>query len=207
MGIDFAKLDKVRADHGYLTLAETVALIDSGNAVLDPFSLLIGRGVVVGRRNSFYPNVTIACDAAGAIAIGDENTFHSGTSLFSVGGRIAIGARNQFGEGGFIARADRAGATIAIGDAGRYLGGAAVYAAAQLGSGSQILGAIAVQDCALAAGGSHEEPNPDARGAVLKGVGRARHLTLATGQVIQGNGVFDAKDVKPQSFYHPAARG
>jgi hypothetical protein len=206
MGIDFEKLDGVRAEHGYLTLAETFVLIDSGNAVLDPFSLLIGRAVAVGRRNTFYPNVTIACDTAGAIAIGDDNAFHSGTSLFAVGGWIAIGARNQFGEGGFIARADRAGAMIEIGDEGRYLGGAAVYAAAYLGSGSQILGAVAVQDCTLGAGGSHEHSDPDSRGAVLKGVGRARHLSLATGQVIQGNGVFDAKDAKPQSFYHRPAK-
>ena len=203
--IDLAKLDKIRADRGYLTLAETVALIDDGNAVLDPFSLLVARGVTLGRGNTFYPNVTIVCAAGGTIAIGDDNTFHSGTSLFAVAGRIVIGARNQFGEGGFIAKADRAGAAIEIGDAGRYLGGAAVYAAAQLGSGSQILGAVAVQDCTLGAGGSHAEPDPDLRGAVLKGVGRARHLTLSTGQVIQGNGMFDAKDVKPQSFYHPPA--
>lgn len=207
MAIDFAKLDKVRHDHGYLTLAETLALIDEGNAVLDPFSILIGRGVALGSRNTFYPNVTIACEAGGTIAIGDQNTFHSGTSLFAVAGKIVIGARNQFGEGGFIAKADRANAVIEIGDAGRYLGGAAVYAVARLGSGSQILGAVAVQDCTLAAGGSHEEPDPDSRGAVLKGVGRARHLALAKGEVIQGNGVFDANDIKPQSFFHPPARG
>ena len=203
MTIDFAKLDRVRAGRGFLTLAETFALAETGNAVLDPFSLLIGRDVRIGRDNVFYPNVTIAREGAGTIAIGDGNTFHSGSALFAAGGRIVIGARNQFGEGGFVAKADRPGTAIEIGDHGRYLGGAAVHGAARLGSGSQILGAIAVQDCTLAAGGCYEEPNPDARGAVLKGVGRARHLTLATGQVIQGSGVFDTRDIRPQSFYHP----
>jgi hypothetical protein len=157
---------------------------------------------VIGSRNVLYPNVTIS----GAVAIGDDNTLHSGTVLFAAGGRIAIGSRNQLGEGGFTARADGAGDLIEIGDDGRYLGGVSLGGTVQLGAGSQILGAIAVQGCILAAGGSHAEPNPDARGAVLKGVGRARGLRLATGQVIQGNGVFDAKDVKPQSFYHPPAR-
>jgi hypothetical protein len=203
MSIDFAKLDQVRADQGYLTLAEALALVDRGNAVLDPFSLLIGRDVAIGTGNVFYPNVTIGGD--GAIAIGERNTFHSGTALLAAGGHILVGSRNQFGEGGFVAKADRPGASIEIGDGGRYLGGAAVYGAAQLGSGSQILGPVAVQDCILAAGGSYEEPDPDARGAVLKGVGRARHLTLATGQVIQGNGVFDAADIRWQSFYHPVS--
>jgi hypothetical protein len=204
MSIDFSKLDQVRIDQGYLTLAETLALVDRGNAVLDPFSLLIGRSVSIGSRNIFYPNVTIGGE--GAVAIGDRNTFHSGTALFAAGGRIMVGAHNQFGEGGFTARADRLGALIEIGDHGRYVGGAAVHGAAQLGSGSQILGAVAVQDCTLAAGGSFAEPDPDARGAVLKGVGRARGLSLATGQVIQGNGVFDASEIKWQSFYHPAVK-
>jgi hypothetical protein len=204
MTIDCAKLDRVRAGQGYLTLAETFALVDRGNAVLDPFSLLIGRDAAIGSGNLFYPNVTIG--GAGTITIGDENTFHSGSALFAAGGRIVVGSQNQFGEGGFTAKADRPGAAIEIGDHGRYVGGAAVYGAAQLGSGSQILGAIAVQDCWLAAGGSFAELDPDARGAVLKGVGRARGLTLARGEVIQGNGVFDAKDIKWQSFYHPTAK-
>jgi hypothetical protein len=204
MSIDFAKLDQVRVGQGYLTLAETLALVDRGNAVFDPFSLLVGRAVTIGSHNVFYPNVTIGGE--GAVTIGDRNTFHSGTALFAAGGRIVVGAHNQFGEGGFTAKADRPGGVIEIGDHGRYVGGAAVYGAAQLGSGTQILGAVAVQDCTLAAGGSFEEPDPDARGAVLKGVGRARGLTLAVGQVIQGNGVFDPKETKWQSFYHPAVK-
>jgi hypothetical protein len=202
MSIDFARLDAARAGQGYLTLAETFALVERRNVVLDPFSLLIGRDVVIGTGNVFYPGVTIG----GALTIGDENTFHSGSALFAHLGCIVVGGRNQFGEGGFTARADRPGGLIEIGDHGRYLGGVSVQGAARLGSGSQILGAIAVQDFVLAAGGSFEEPDPDARGAVLKGVGRARGLTLARGEVIQGSGAFDAKDIQWQSFYHPPAR-
>jgi len=179
--IDVAKLDLVRAEYGYLSLAETLALTETGNAVFDPFSLLISRGVRIGQGNIFYPNVTLTCETDG---------------------QIVVGSHNQFGAGGFTARAE-GGASIEIGDGGRYTLGASVSAPAQLGSGSQILGAVAVQDCVLGAGRTFRDADPDARGAVLKGAGRARGLRLARGQVIQGDGVFDAANVKPQSFYHP----
>jgi hypothetical protein len=200
--IDAAELDRMRADHGYLSLAETLALARRGNTVFDPFSLLISRGVRIGRGNVFYPAVTLAREADGRISIRDGNTFHPGTHLsVARSGRIAIGSHNQFGPGGFSARAE--GAAIKVGDGGRYTLGASVNAPAQLGSGSQILGAIAVQDCVLAAGGTFEEPDPDLRGAVFKGVGRARGLKLARGQVIQGGGTFDATDIRRQSSFHP----
>jgi hypothetical protein len=182
--IDVAVLDRIRAEHGYLSLAETLALADTGSVVFDPFSLLVSRGVRIGGGNVFYPGVTLICNA---------------------GGTIVVGSHNQFGEGGFTARAE-GGATIEIGDGGRYMLGASVTGPAQLGSGSQILGAIAVQDCVLGAGGTFRDPDPDARGAALKGVGRARGLRLARGQVIQGDGVFDFADIKPQSFFHQKAR-
>jgi hypothetical protein len=182
--IDVAQLDRIRAGRGFLSIAETLALADSGNVVLDPFSLLVSRGVRIGSDNVFYPGVTLICET---------------------GGTIVIGSHNQFGEGGFTARAE-GGASIGIGDGGRYMLGASVTGPAQLGSGSQILGAIAVQDCVLGAGGTFRDPDPDARGAVLKGVGRARGLRLARGQVIQGDGVFDIANLKPQSSYHPPAK-
>jgi hypothetical protein len=199
--IDFAQLDRMRAGHGYLSIAETLALADRGNTVFDPFSLLISRGVRIGRGNVFYPAVTILRAADGKVSIRDGNTFHPGAHLSAAkGGRIAVGSHNQFGPGGFSVRAEDA--SVKVGDGGRYNGGASVSAPAQLGSGSQILGAIAVQDCTLAPGGTFEEPDPDLRGAVLKGVGRARGLKLARGQVIQGGGTFDATDIKRQSSFH-----
>ncbi len=179
--IDVAQLDRIRAGRGFLSIAETLALADTGNVVFDPFSLLVSRGVRIGSRNVFYPGVTLVCET---------------------GGTIVIGSDNQFGEGGFTARAE-GGSSIEIGDGGRYTLGCSATAPAQLGSGSQILGAIAVQDCLLGAGGTFRDADPDARGAVLKGVGRARGLRLARGQVIQGDGLFNIADMKPQSFYHP----
>jgi len=72
----------------------------------------------------------------------------------------------------------------------------------RLGSGSQILGAVSVDNCTLAAGAAYLDPSLDARGAVLKGAGTARGLTLRRGEVSQGNGVFDGREIRPQSFYH-----
>jgi carbonic anhydrase/acetyltransferase-like protein (isoleucine patch superfamily) len=202
MPFDVAKLDRVRSSAGYLTVAETLGLADSGNVVLDPFSLLIGRGVHIGANNVFFPNVSLSCEHVGSIAIGNANTFHPGVSMLATHGPIVIGNGNQFGEGGFTAKANRSGAFIEIGDGGRYVGGAAVYGATRLGSGSQILGAISADDCSLAPGAPYTDPNPDARGAVLKGAGTARGLTIALGMTLAGNGVFNADDAKPQSFYH-----
>src|SRR6185295_17094533 len=133
MLFDTTQLDRMRRDLGYLTVEETLRHVKD-NVVLDPFSLLIGRGVVIGGRNVFYPNVTLTLGEGGAISIGDRNTFHSGAALFAGPGRIAIGSGNQLGEGGFIAKANRAGASIEIGDHGRYLGGAAVYGETRRGS-------------------------------------------------------------------------
>jgi hypothetical protein len=92
-----------------------------------------------------------------------------------------------------------------IGDEGRYLGGAAVYGETDLGSGSQLLGLITVENCRLAPGASFRDPDPDRRGALLKGQGVARDIELAAGQVILGSGIFRVEDARPQSDFHPKA--
>lgn len=202
MPLDLTKLDRQRREQGYLTVSEVFALIEAGTIILDPFSLLLGRHVRIGHGNVFYPTVSIWCDEASEITIADGNTFHIGAVLHASLGRIVVGTGNELGESGFIAKANRSGAAIEIGDHGRYLGGASVYGVTRLGSGSQILGAISVENCTLAAGASYTDPDPDMRGAVLKGCGVARGLTLKRGEVIQGNGVFTPGAIKPQSFFH-----
>ena len=204
-----AKINEARRTLGFLEIEAVLGLAERGNIVLDPFSTLIARPVRIGAQNVFYPGVTLLCAAPDALSIGDGNTFHSGTWLAAEAGPITIGHRNQFGEGGGItAKANRAGARIASGDDGRYQGGASVFGETTLGSGSQLLGMIAVDSCHLASGGSFREPDPDARAALLKGQGTARHLRLAVGQVISASGVFRMEDVKAQSCFHPqSARG
>lgn len=197
------QIDEVRRKRGLLTIEEVLALAAHGNVVFDPFSTLIARSVQIGRDNILYPDVQLL--GLAPLLIGDGNTLHTGTRIEAVTGPIHIGHRNEIGDGGFSARALADGARITIGDEGRYTLNCAVTGVCDLGSGSQILGPITVDNCRLGAGGSHREPDADLRGAVLKGTGRARKLTLARGQAIQGFGVFDMRDVKMQSLYHPQA--
>ncbi|MXN65173.1 hypothetical protein GR183_09655 [Stappia sp. GBMRC 2046] len=200
---EIARLDAVRRQFGFLEIGETAALIDRGTILFDPFSTLISRNIRLGHGNVIHPNVALECADAGTLELGDGNTLHSGTRIVAQAGDIVIGSHNHFGEGGFLAKVDRADASIKIGDRGRYISGASVMGNCRLGSGSQILGPIAVQDCVLGAGAPHTDPDPDFRGGVLKGQGRARGLTLAAGEVIFGNGVFSQGAVERQLAYHP----
>ena len=199
-----AKMDKTRRALGLLEIEAVLDLAERGNVIFDPFSTLIAKNACIGTQNVFYPGVTILCSPSGELMIGDGNTFHAGTWLAAETGTVTIGSGNLLGEGGgFTAKANRAGARIVIGDHGRYQGGASVFGETTLGSGSQLLGMITVDSCHLAPGGSFRDPDPDTRGALLKGQGTARNLRLETGQVIAVNGVFQIDDVKPQSFFHP----
>ena len=75
-----------------------------------------------------------------------------------------------------------------------------------LGTGSQVIGPIRVQNCHLGEGDDHTAPDPDTRGGVLKGYGLARGLAVPQGHVIAGNGTFNLEEMKRQSFYHPKER-
>jgi hypothetical protein len=194
-------IDAMRRAHGLLTVAELVGLRATGTVVLDPFSVMISAQVTVGCRTIIEPNVQLLCRSGGTFVVGDGNTFHAGTRIEAVDGKIRIGSGNTFGPGGFTALA--ATAEIEIGNGGRYTLNCALSGRCSLGSGSQILGPIAVDSCTLGAGGTHAEPDPDKRGAVLKGSGRARGIALGRGQVIQSFDMFDMADVKLQSHFHP----
>ncbi|MBI3452949.1 MAG: hypothetical protein HY057_09040 [Rhodospirillales bacterium] len=197
------RIDEGRRAAGLLTVEETLALAERGNVVFDPFSTLIARAALIGTGNCFYPSVILLCADLSELTVGDENRFYPGTILAAEGGSIAIGHRNQFGEGGFIARANRPDARIVIGDRGRYRGGAAVYGQSRLGTGTQLLGQINADNCVLEAGEDHTHPDPDSRGGLLKGSGNARGLTVPKGHVIAGHGGFAPGDMRRQSFYHP----
>jgi hypothetical protein len=86
------------------------------------------------------------------------------------------------------------------------LGGGSLALANTIGDGAQILGPIRCQNCTLGAGGSYRHPVPDERGAVLKGSGMARGVTLAQGLVIQAFGLFGDAAIRQQSFFHPNER-
>ena len=177
--------------------------VDATNTLLNISSVLISENVLIGKNNIFYPNVVIECHEEGAIEVGNNNTFYPGTYILCSNGKITIGNNNDFGPSGLTIKANFPDAVITVGDGGRYSDGASIMGRSTLGSGSQVLGNITVQSCVLGEGASFTELDPDKRGAVLKGMGLARNLTLTAGQVINGLGDFSKAPIEQQSFYHP----
>ena len=195
--------DRQREKAGFLSIRQTLALVDRGNTVFDPWSLLISGTVQIGSGNIFYPNVVVQGREPGALVIGDKNTFNPSTFLDAQEGIILIGDSNLFGDGGVSIKANQSGTTIQIGNGGRYSHGAIVSGQTSLGSGTQILGPVHVENCSLAAGGTFEEENPDKRGAVAKGSGRVRNLNLKRGDVAVANGLPENCQVRRQLEFHP----
>lgn len=195
-------IDQQRIQQGYLSLDALLSLSGKGNVVLDPFSTLISDRCVIGSGNIFYPSLIIECDDEGGVEIGDDNTFFPNCMLVAKQGLLVIGSKNQFGEGGCTIKANSPGALIRFEDDGRYINGPIILGKSQLGSGSQVLGPITVQDCILGGGKAFTAKDPDNQGAVLKGYGLARGLELATGDVINGQGSFSEQSIERQSAYH-----
>jgi len=199
--------DEDREQRGFLTLAGLLQLRQRGNLILDILSVLISSRATIGSGNTFYPSVLIECNEPGEVVIGDRNVFYSGCRLLADPGRIHIGSANQFGEGGCFIKANRAGARVEIGDSGRYVNGAWLLGQSTLGSGSQVIGQVHVEDSELAGGESYAYDDPDRRGAVLKGSGDARGLRVRMGYVIRSeNGRFEQQGERPQSDFHPKKR-
>lgn len=195
-----------RQGKDFLTSDELGAVIGRHNNIFDPHSLLISSGVEIGQHNTFYPNVVIELSGAGRIKIGDGNIFYPGTYILSSLGSIKIGDNNELGTGGCSIKANVDEAKIIIGDNGRYCGNTSIMGKTTLGSGSQVLGDISVQSCILAEGGGYGVHDADKRGAVLKGAGLARGLSIKAGQVINGWGDFSEATVEWQRTYHPKSQ-
>lgn len=196
-------LSSSRASKNLHTPESLVQAIGSDNTVLDPYSILIGKNIKIGKGNVFYPNVSIEQSGNGAISIGDNNVFYPGTFIFCDNGTVSIGGANEFGPAGCTIKANTPSSNIQIENNGRYCDGASILGETKLGSGSQILGSITTQSCTLASGESYSTPDPDTRGAVLKGFGVARGITLQRGEVVNGMGDFKKAMIEKQSFYHP----
>jgi carbonic anhydrase/acetyltransferase-like protein (isoleucine patch superfamily) len=192
----------VRNERGFLSIDEVAALPET--VVLDPHSVLISRGVRIGAGNVFYPNVVIESDG-GNISIGTGNRFLPAMFIRAArGSGVEIGDDGEFGPGGVTVDA-APGDCVRIGDGVRINGGATIGGGAVLGAGSQVLGAVTVRGTELAAGAGHTEPDPDLRGGVLKGTGRAFGLRIGIGEVINGAGGFTQDAVERQRRYHPDA--
>jgi hypothetical protein len=198
------RFDAHRIENGFLTIEEILNLVVTKNVVHDPFSLLISRGTTsIGKDNTFYPCCVLNAENGGHLEVGNNNRFGMATLVEALGSSVHIGSGNQFGDGGFTLRADRIGASVKIGDRGRYTGGVRIYGSATLGNGSQVHGNIVLIDCELVAGMDASFPDPNARGGVLKGFGTARELVVGAGEVIAGAGVFSQDELRRQREFHP----
>lgn len=193
--------DAQRQRMGLMTLREIETLIEQGNSIFDPFSTLISCTAKVGTGNIFYPSVIIQARDEGSISIGSQNIFYPNTFLLAESGMIVVGSGNQFGDGGVSLKAQ--GSSITVQDRGRYMNSPQILGETFLGTGSQVLGRINVQNCRLEAGEDYTHPDPDLRAGVLKGSGVARQLLVKAGEVINGNGVFEQANIERQTFYHP----
>ncbi|MHA1563938.1 MAG: hypothetical protein ACTSX7_01385 [Alphaproteobacteria bacterium] len=171
--------------------------------VYDPFSTLIGKEVRLGAGTQIYPNCSILCGSSASVALGKDNLLYPSTIIQAQSGAIRIGNGNRFGPGGFVASTVTGEDILSIGDHGRYTDGAGIYGKCVLGSGSQVLGQIAVNSCELGVGGDFREPDPDKRGGVLKGLGRAKALHVGCGEVIQAYGEFAQCAIERQIDHHP----
>lgn len=187
---------------GFLSVDETLALSRRDNIILDVFSTLISESCIIGHKNTFYPNVIIQCANEGILEIKNNNVFFPSCLLIADQGKISIGNNNQFGDGGCNVKANRVEALITIGDKGRYINGPTIIGKTTLGSGSQIIGPVTVQDCLLEEGADFSAQNPDQQAAVLKGSGLARGIKVGKGQVINGQGIFDQQMIENQISYH-----
>ena len=196
-------LDAQRTSKGFLTVEQVFALCDRGNVILDPFSTLISATCTIGRGNTFYPSLVIQCADKGTLEIGESNTFYPGCLLIADQGKLVIGSSNQFGDGGCTIKVNRPDALVCGGNKGRDVNGPTIVGKTTLGTGSQVIGAVTVQDCVLDEGLDFTAANPDEQGAVLKGYGLARGLRIGKGQVLNGQGKFDPQNIEQQSSYHP----
>ncbi|MFF2118178.1 hypothetical protein [Kitasatospora sp. NPDC058184] len=199
------RLDRIRHERGLLTPGELVLLADRGVAVLDPFSVLVARRVTLSAETVLYPGATVECDADSDCAIGPGTVLYGGARIVATGGgRITVGRRARIGEGGAVVRAG-AGEAVELGDEVRIANGAELTGRCRLGTGAQVLGPISARAVELAAGRPYTHPDPDGRGGVLKGHGRARGTRVGVGEVVNGNGDFAAAPVERQRTYHPDA--
>lgn len=198
--------DAQRTARGLRTVDEILELAAGGTIILDPYSLILSVRVELGVGNVFYPGVVIECDGDSTCVLGSENVLLPGTFITATGGGvIRIGDGNRLGEGGARIAADRPEAEISIGDRARISSAAILTGPAELGDGSQLLGSVNAQQVRLGAGADWTHPDPDKRGAVLKGFGRARNLTIGTGEVVNGAGDFTTAPLERQRTYHPTA--
>jgi carbonic anhydrase/acetyltransferase-like protein (isoleucine patch superfamily) len=188
-------------------VAALAELADSAIRVLDPFSTLISAGVVIGQDTVIYPGVVIQRDGASRLVLGGENVLYPGTFLLAErGGSLLIGDACELGPGVVQVKANLPESDIKLGSGVRLLNGCELTGQSELGDGCQIIGPVQAQSVRLAGGlGGYGWPEPDERGALLKGSGLARNIVLNRGEVASCQPSFADVEVVRQSRFHPGS--
>ena len=199
------QLNRQRLAGGYLSVEQVVALAADGVVVSDPFAVQISRHVVFRGACQIRGAVNLLSSLAGALTVGSGVTIEGPCTIDATnGGTVHIGDSADIGvEGGFHIYANVAGASIRLGQNVRLYGGGALYGKTIVGDGAQILGRIKVVNSVLGGGADYLEPNPNLRGAVLKGMGLAENISLQSGDVIRSFGLFTALQTQRQTDFHP----
>jgi carbonic anhydrase/acetyltransferase-like protein (isoleucine patch superfamily) len=189
---------------GFLTGGELAGLGERGVEILGGCSCLISPSVAIAAGVRIYPNVILEADEESSIEIGPGTVLYPGAFVLATGGgEIVVGRSCELGPGGAQLKANRPGARIRLGDGVRLLNGCEVTGVSELGDGAQVIGAVTAQSVRLEGGrGGHAWPDPDERGAVLKGFGLAREVHLRTGEVLNLTPSFAAAPVERQASYH-----
>lgn len=194
-------INTARHKLGFLPLDHVLDLAKT-NVIPDPFSVMISDHVTIGSGNVFMPGVRISATADAPCIIGDNNRFQTSLVIEAATGPVNIGNDILVTDGMVIMRTNGPDATITIRDHVRIAGHVQLFGASYLGTGSQVLGTITALSCHLGDGAAYTDPDPDQRGAVLKGSGQARNLHIGMGEVMNGQGHFDVP-LERQSHYHP----
>jgi hypothetical protein len=208
-------LDSARRGAGFLTPDEVAALAPDV-LVLDPASVLVGRSVTIERGVVLYPGTVLEARGAGSVVVRAGARLGPGpVAVIADGSRVEIG-RAELGPGPVTVVAfdvaspgtgqDSPGAgsaDVVVGDGARLSGGCVVEGPAAIGGGAQVIGTVSVRDVVLGTGADRHHPDPDRRGAVVKGTGRIHGVRLGAGDVVVGRTAVSA--VERQRDHHPEA--
>lgn len=196
-------IDSYRERNHFYKIQELIEILGKENTLIDPFSILISKNILIGKGNIFFPGVALISDDSSSLTIGDNNVFSNGTRIESANNAsIEIGNSNAFNDGTICVKCNIKGGAMIFGDRCRFDGRINIFGNCSFGSGAQIIGTINAYNCILFAGGDFSESDPDKRAGLLKGFGTAKNVTVGVGMVINGLGDFDSKNVEWQSNYH-----
>jgi hypothetical protein len=194
---------------GFMSAQELERLGSAGVLIPEPSSPLVSPRAGIGQGTVLYPAVIIDADADSAITIGRRCRLYPGALLEArEGAQIIIGDDAELGPGGVSIRVRGSGSAVVLESEVRLSGGCELSGDCRLGHGAQLLGAISARSITLGGGlGGHAWPDPDQRGAVLKGAGLADGIALQRGEVRSCRPSFADAPTERQSAHHPPATG